>query len=245
MCDAAAVRLKALQLLSMLVACGSRAFCVAAVEVCEGSVTECCECKEMDPEHGVKPAGLIRTAAKELAATLKAHAAQQRQAQSKPTGGTAAEPARVASGEGQTRSVEIVSRKLLQSLEATTSDSEDAPSLQDLNTIASPFTKGKAEDFRLPEDQLRAIALWLAQRLDGQATAPRLKTLLLLEKLLTVAHDDNVPVLLSVLKAPAVACLEYRAVDPRYGDRPAALVREKAKLVVSLFDSTQPKGSTG
>ena len=220
---------------------------MATVEICERSVTECCNCNEFDDVHGVKPAELIRTVAEELATTLKAHASRQHMAQSGTTNGAAADSklTRGASSEGQGLIPEIVSQQLLQSLQATTADSEDTPSLQAINIIASPFTKGKEEDFRLPEAQLRAISLWLAQRLGGTTTAPKLKSLLLLEKLLTVAHDDNIPLLTSGCKAAAVACLEWSAVDPRYGDRPAALVREKARAVVSLFDSTQQGGTTG
>eukprot|EP01043_Picozoa_sp_COSAG02_P031685 COSAG02_NODE_2080_length_9901_cov_103.580086_7_plen_221_part_00 len=220
---------------------------MVAMDICERPVTECCDCNEMDKEHGVKPAELIRTVAKELGTTLKAHATQQHVAQSATANGAAdgSEPARMASGDGQGVAAEIISRQLLQSLQATTDDSEDAPSLQAINTIAAPFTKGKEEDFRLPEAQLRAISLWLAQRLGGETTAPKLKSLLVLEKLLNVSHDDNIPLLASGCKAAAVACLEWSAVDPRHGDRPAALVREKARAVVSLFDSTHQGGTTG
>lgn len=220
-----------------------------AVKCCEHSVSACSDCKQVDPVHGVKPAELIRDIAKKLVATLQAHASQQHKAQPVTIHGTAAvvQSPKVDSIEAQGHAslAETIPRQILQCLQAVASDSEDAPSLQAMNVIVAPFTKGKDEGCRPPDTQLQAISLWLAQRLGGETTAPKLKTLLLLEKLLSVGHGDNTSVLLSECKAAALACLEWSNVDPRHGDRPAALVREKARVVASLFESTQQGGSTG
>ena len=75
----------------------------------------------------------------------------------------------------------------------------------------------------------------MGRRLAAGATAPKLKTLILLEKLLAVAHDDNARLLMAQCKLHVEACLQWNAVDARHGDRPAALVRERAKAVLVLL----------
>jgi hypothetical protein len=262
------VKLKCVQLLSALLARGSPAFCAAVTGQCEESIARLCDCDQVDPEHGAKPAELIRTTSKQLVASLKLRSGGNGGGNGggndgSTSGSSGSSAACTAKEEGAATMpppagvAVTLPKEVLQNLQIATADSEDAAPLMVINSIAALFMQqaapadgggggaaaqaGQAEGTRKEEEggevllQLRGIAQWLGRRLAAGATAPKLKTLILLEKLLAVAHDDNARLLVAQCKLHVEACLQWNAVDARHGDRPAALVRERAKAVLVLL----------
>jgi hypothetical protein len=234
--DSIAVKVKALNLLSTLLTRGSPSFCSAAVEACAPLVEQCCSFDREDPEHGTKPAELIRASASKIRGTLKVVvAAASRQEDTQATGDGVVEVG--AAGD-------VLPPDVIQHMEAATADSEaPAPpaaiaALSAVLTSAGGMGLGGAGKTNVP--QVQAMGDYLGKRLGGgDATAPKLKTLLLLETLLPAAPQEAKGLLDTHCRQAAMSCLHWNKIDAKHGDRPAALVREKAKAVLALLDAAE------
>lgn len=226
------VKLKTLNLLSMLLTRGSSSFCMAAMECCEPIVERCCSFDRLDPEHGAKPAELIRTNAAKILATLRAVAAAAAR-------NTEIQLMRVSSVEvaaaATTTAAYTLSPELVGHMQAATADTEEPAPLAIFHEITLLFMEGNTT----PAAQLQAVAEWLGRRLRADATAIKLKTLILLGKLMAVAEGEGARLLVVHCKTAAAGCLQWNKADAKYGDRPAALVRESALAVLATLQAVK------
>lgn len=234
--ESIAVKVKALTLLSTLLTRGSASFCSAVVEVCGELVDQCCSFDREDPEHGTKPAELIRNNATSIRTTLRKFAATRREA-TKATGDGVVEMA---------TTVDAIPAAVLECMAAATEDSEEKASPEAITAIsavlASASGMGLGGAGNTNVDQLQAIGSYLAKRLgsgSGESTAVKLKTLLLLEQLLPSAPAEATSALNTHCRTVAMSCLHWNKIDPKLGDRPAALVRDKSKAVLALLDAAE------
>lgn len=236
--ESIAVKVKALTLLSTLLTRGSALFCAAAGEACGSLVEQCCSFDREDPEHGAKPAELIRKNAAKIRVTLKgAAAAADRREDTQAMGDGVVEIGDVA---------DVLSPEVVQHMTSATADSEEpAPpeavaAISALLTSASGMGLGGAGKANV--EQLQAIGDFLAKRLgsgSGESTAVKLKTLLLLTTLLPSAPPEAKVLLSTHCRTAVMSCLHWNKTDAKHGDRPAALVREKAKVVLVLMDAAE------
>ena len=233
--DEIPVKVKILHLLATLLGKGSPSFKQAAASACLALAEEACRFDKEDPEHGAKPAEMIRASAQKVTGTLRkvaaAAATTERQAMgaSVVTVETAALPG-----------------EILRHLEAATEDSTAQAPLPAIDAILAFLTSSSAMGLggdlkTTPTSQLSAAAQWLSAQLGGDAvpTAVKLKTLMLLEKLLPVLNQaeggEAAPLIRTHCHDPCKQCLHYSKVDPKHGEKPAELVRTKAEAVLAML----------
>ena len=136
--------------------------------------------------------------------------------------------------------------EILRHLEAATEDSTAQAPLPAIDAILAFLTSSSAMGLggdlkTTPTSQLSAAAQWLSAQLGGDAvpTAVKLKTLMLLEKLLPVLNQaeggEAAPLIRTHCHDPCKQCLHYSKVDPKHGEKPAELVRTKAEAVLAML----------
>ena len=236
--ESIAVKVKALHLLSTLLTRGSASFCSAAVEACGPLVEQCCSFDREDPEHGAKPAEVVRASASKIRATLRAAAAAANRREEKAATGDGV----VSVGDV----ADVLSPAVVQHMESATADSEEPAPPEAVAAISALLTAaggmGLGGEGKANVEQLQAIGKFLARRLgsgSGDSTAVKLKTLLLLTTLLPAAPVEAKTLLNAQCRTAVMSCLHWNKTDPKHGDRPAALVREKAKGVLVLLDAAE------
>ena len=84
------------------------------------------------------------------------------------------------------------------------------------------------------------VALWISKRLGADEVPVRLKTLQLVSLFLDVGSEDLTEAIGEHATDAVAECTKFAFDDPKYGDRPAAMIRQTATKVSQRFSVLFP-----